>query len=223
MCTVLAVRDPKETTKEEWEDTMFPALSSERYVTGSFAARVYGLNQIPDYKDIPDGSEAAVLVSTQCDIAVDTAEKTTGTVGIRLMVRLGMEDLVPLPDYHHGGANHGQLPKLKGRKFAYYSLVVADLDWLNEITDEICEKLPNGQEMIRIFREDGGEYIGRTNTSDEAQGFGSLILTLLFGRRSNSEQFLIKSSVTDMQDGIAGLRRLQSIPGVGMVVAFIEE
>ncbi len=218
MCTVFAVRDPNEVTGEEWKDIMFPALTSENYVTGSFAARVYGIDQLPDYQDIPDGSEAAVLVSTQCSTAMRTAEETTGSLGIRLMVRLGMEDTSHLKD-HQRGINHGQLPWIKERKFAYYSVVVPNRDWLGDIVNVVYDVLPYGQEMIRIFREDGGDYIGRTNSNDR---LGSLLLDFLIGRRSKSEQYLIKSSVENLQDGIANWHRLQAIRGIETVIAFIE-
>lgn len=219
MCTVLTVCNPTDPIQGNREVSTLSALANAPYVTGSFSARVYGINQLPDYQDIPDGSEAAVLVSTQCLDAIQAAKETSGTDGVRLMVRLGMKDSALLHDYHED-MDHGHLPTLSGRKFAYFSLIAPNSNWIEDLVHVVYDMLPYGQEMIRIFREDGGEYLGRTHVSERTV---SQLLDLFLGRQSKSEQYLIKSSVENMEEGIADWHRLQKIRGVETVVAFIEE
>lgn len=213
VCTVLVVPDPEETTKEEWVETMFPALSGEDYVSGRYSARVYGLNQLAPYANIVDGFEAAVLVSTECDTAIETAEAVSGDLGVKLMVRLGMGSSVALQSFDEKLTDHGILPKNRGRKHALYCLRI-DPDYnLNFITDLIRAGIPNGESMVRVFREDGGKFLDGVQDCS----FLSRLLGL-----EESDQYMIKATVENHEQGLSDLALLRQIKGVQTPIAFIQ-
>src|SRR5687768_6991900 len=114
MCRILVVTNPKKTTPENWRVTMYPELFSAAYVSSGYKARVYGLNQLEPYRDIPHGLEAAILASEHCSVASRTAEATSGEAGIKLMVRLGLREAVKLPGFTET-SSHGELPESPGR------------------------------------------------------------------------------------------------------------
>jgi hypothetical protein len=214
MCTVLVVRDPDETTKKEWDDTMFPALSEEEYVSGRFAARVYGLKWLQRYAEVEDGTDAAVLLSTQCHIAVETACAMHGDFGVKLMVRLGMGTSVPFTRTAAVQSDHGTLPEVEeGRKHAFYCLIVDDGYLPFFVIDLMINKISGVEEIVRIFREDGGQFLG---------GIGDTSLIYRMLGIENSDQYIIKTTVASHEEGLRNFARLRTMQGVITPVAFIE-